>query len=243
MPHSKHTVTAFDADLDSLKDNLMQMGELVETAFADATKALLSADQAAARKAIANDEAVDALERRVEDAAVQTIVRRQPMAVDLRDIMAATRIASELERIGDLAKNIAKRTLVLGSEEIPQDLGERIAQMSALARRQLRQVLDAYAERDAVKAITIREGDSEIDVLNTEVFKESIEYISRTYKDVAGITHLLFCAKNIERVGDHVTNISENVYFIATGSMPEVERTKRDASSSIHPAGGENTTS
>ena len=233
MSNSKHTVTAFDADLVGLRDNIRQMGDIAQATLAACVDALLSGDQQAATRAIAQDELIDALERRVEEGAVLTIARRQPLAVDLRDIMAAVRIASDLERIGDLSKNIAKRAQALGNERPPPALADRIGRMSTLAGEQLRRVLEAYAERDADRAIAIRNEDGEIDVLNTEFFRESIDYIARTYNNIAGITHLLFCAKNIERIGDHVTNISENVYFIVTGSLPPQERVKLDSSSSV----------
>jgi phosphate transport system protein len=235
MSTAKHTVSSFDADLNLLKDHLLQMGELVDRAFVDAVHALLTRDDVAAAKVIEEDGQVDVLEARVEHEAIQIIARRQPLAVDLRDIMAAARIGSELERIGDLAKNIAKRAGALGSEPTPQDLAARIRQMSTLAQDQLRQVLAAYADRDAARAMAIRDADGEIDLLNTAFFKESIDYIARTYQDIAGTAHLLFCAKNIERIGDHVTNISENVYFIVTGTTPAEERTKLDTSSTLHP--------
>ncbi|RTL50085.1 MAG: phosphate signaling complex protein PhoU [Bradyrhizobiaceae bacterium] len=233
MTTSKHTVSGFDTDLDSLKDNIVRMGEVVQTAFAESINALLSGDADAATFAIAHDETADELERRVEEGAVQTIARRQPLAVDLRDIMAAVRIASDLERIGDLAKNIAKRALALGDERPQQDLASRIEKMATLTRQQLGRVLTAYADRNAELAIAIRDEDGEIDLLHTAFFKESIDTIARSHSDVAGITHLLFCAKNIERIGDHVTNISENVYFIVTGSMPQQDRIKLDTSSTI----------
>ena len=240
MSTVKHTVSSFDADLNLLRDHLLQMGTLVDAAFVDATRALVTHDAAAAVKVIEQDAQVDALEALVEHEAVQIIARRQPLAVDLRDIMAAVRIGSELERIGDLAKNIAKRAVALGSEPPHQDLAARLQKMSTLAQTQLRHVLAAYADRDATRAMAIRDADSEIDLLNTAFFKESIEYIARTYKDIAGTAHLLFCAKNIERIGDHVTNISEDVYFIVTGAIPAEERKKLDTSSTLHPGSDPN---
>ncbi|MBV5270135.1 MAG: phosphate signaling complex protein PhoU [Afipia sp.] len=236
MSSSKHTVTAFDTDLDGLRDNIQQMGDIAQATFAACVDALLLGDQQAATRAIVQDEQIDVLEKKVEEGAVLTIARRQPLAVDLRDIMAAVRIASDLERIGDLSKNIARRAQALGSERPPPDLADRIGRMGALAREQLRRVMEAYIKRDAERAILIRNEDGEIDLLNTEFFSESIDYIARTYSNIAGITHLLFCAKNIERIGDHVTNISENVYFIVTGSQPPGERIKLDRSSDVHTA-------
>lgn len=236
MSAPKHTVSSFDTDLESLRGHLLQMGEMVDAAFSDAIRALLTRDVASAAKVIEQDGQVDALQARVEHEVIQIIARRQPLAVDLRDIMAAARIGSELERIGDLAKNIAKRAGALGSEPTPSDLAARIEQMSTLAQGQLRQVLAAYSDRDAAQAMAIRDADGEIDLLNTAFFKESIDYIARTYRDIAGTAHLLFCAKNIERIGDHVTNISENVYFIVTGTIPAQERKKLDTSSTINPA-------
>lgn len=233
MPTTKHTVSGFDADLNLLREHLLQMGTLVNAAFVEATRVLVAHDAAAAVKVIEQDEQIDALEALVEHKAVLIIARRQPLAVDLRDIMAAVRIGSELERIGDLAKNIAKRAVALGSQPHP-DLVARIDQMSALAQTQLQHVLAAYADRDATRAIEIRNADSELDLLNTKFFKESIEYIENSYKNIAETAHLLFCAKNIERIGDHVTNISEEVYFIVTGDNLIDEREKLDTSSSLN---------
>jgi phosphate transport system protein len=233
MSMPRHTVTGFDTDLAVLKDHITTMGRLVDRAFGDAVEALRTGNTDTAARIIGQDEEVDELESETEEEAVQIIARRQPLAIDLREIMAAVRIANELERIGDLSKNIAKRARAVGGEALPEDLANRITEMGGLAQTQLRAVLEAYANKNAGEAIAIREKDGEIDLLNTAFFKDSIDYIAGTYKDVVGITHLLFCAKNIERVGDHVTNISENVYFIATGAAPAQERKKLDTSSSV----------
>lgn len=230
---AKHTVTAFDTDLDGLRGDLLEMGNLARQIFATSVEALMSGDERRATLAIALDASIDSLERRVEERAVLIIAKRQPLAVDLRDIMAGVRIASDLERIGDLSKNIAKRARSLGSVSLPDELAGRIDAMATLAAGQLARVMDAYATKNADEAIMIRNGDGEIDTLNTEFFRCSIDYLGRRHGDIAGIAHLIFCAKNIERIGDHVTNISENVYFIASGSMPEGERPKHDRSSGL----------
>lgn len=230
---SEHIVTSFDTDLNELKGYLNEMGRLAHSALKLCIEALLKRNGPAGDEVIRQDLVIDSLEEKIEKGSIHIIARRQPLAVDLRDILAAVRIASDLERIGDLAKNIAKRAATLGNMQLPQELGGRLEQMAALAQSQLRLVLIAYAERDADKAIAIRESDSELDVLHTSFFQESIDYIASAYKDVAGITHLLFCAKNIERIGDHVTNISENVYFIATGHLPAEARRKLDNTANI----------
>jgi phosphate transport system protein len=230
---TEHIVTSFDTDLSTLNRHLMEMGRLVDSAFVQCIEALLRQNASAGAEVIRQDLEIDALETKIEEEAIQIIVRRQPLAIDLRDIIAALRTASDLERIGDLAKNIAKRARVLDHSALPVDLSDRLEQMASLAHKQLHQVLLAYAERDAGKAIEIRDNDGEIDILHTSFFKESIAQIANTYKNVAGITHLLFCAKNIERIGDHIANISENVYFIATGHLPAEQRRKLDESSSV----------
>lgn len=164
---------------------LRRFAKVIAAAFKNTSTALLSGDKGAAETTIVQDEAVDALERQIEEEAIAMIVRRQPVALDLRDIMAATRIASELEKIRDLAKNLAKRSLTLGDDRPPQDLLTQLDRMSILAENQLRQVLDAYVQRED-KAIAIREGDSEVDLLNTSVFKG----VGRSYSQ-----HLQRCCR------------------------------------------------
>ena len=233
---TEHTVRSFDDELKGLAANLTELGTLAEGLFADAVSALLHGDAELAMRVISQDKKIDALDAQVEEEAIQIIARRQPMAIDLREIVGAIRIAGDLERIGDLAKNIAKRATALGSERPPHDLSISIETMSELARGQLRQVLSAYAERDSQRALDIREKDVELDELHTAFFRKSIDHIANNYSDATSLAHLLFCAKNIERVGDHVTNISENVYFIATGITPEEERRKHDTSSTLNPS-------
>jgi len=228
---SEHIVHAFDEELQGLGNKIAQMGGLAERALSDAVAALVRRDTELAGRVIANDGRIDALEKQAEEAALMMIARRQPLAVDLREIMAAIRIASDLERIGDLAKNIAKRATAIGSERQPQKVAVGVEHMTELALEQLKDVLDAYVARDLDKALSVRARDSAIDALYTSLFRELLTYMMEDPRNITMCTHLLFCAKNIERVGDHATNIAENVYFLVSGEVLENERPKSDHSS------------
>ena len=234
---SQHTVHSFDDELRRLASDIARMGGLTEMLFSDAVSSLLTRDVDGAEEIIAHDKEIDELEHQIEESSIQIIARRAPMAVDLREIMAAVRIAADLERIGDLAKNIAKRTTALGSEWPPDQITSQIRSMANLAMKLISDALDAYAGRDSDMALAVRKADSEIDVLYTAVFKGLLQHISGGSVDVASTAHLLFCAKNIERAGDHATNIAENVFFIVTGALPAGERKKLDMSSILDISG------
>jgi phosphate transport system protein len=227
---SEHTVKKFDEELTALKTKIAQMGGLAEEQLARAIDALTMHDVEAADEIIATDDKIDALELEIEERAILTIAKRQPMALDLREIMVSIRIASDLERIGDLAKNIAKRTHAI-EEEHPRRIMTGLVRMGRLALGQLKDVLDAYAQRDEMKALEVWRSDEEIDALYNSIFRELLTYMMEDPRNIGVCTHLLFGAKNIERIGDHATNIAENIYYLAHGKPLKDERPKKDTTS------------
>jgi phosphate transport system protein len=230
--NDQHTAKAFDADLQDLARMVAEMGGLAEKQVADAVDALAKRDTTLATRVTTSDTAIDSLQREIEDKSVLTIARRQPMAVDLRDIVGSLRIANDLERIGDLAKNIAKRVIALNAEFPPPKLIRGVEHMTDLVLEQLKAVLDAYARRDDNKAMAVWRGDEEIDAVNNSLFRELLTYMMEDPRNITFCTHLLFCAKNIERMGDHATNIAETVYYIVEGRSLAEERPKGDSTSS-----------
>jgi phosphate transport system protein len=227
---NEHTVKKFDEELTALKTKIAQMGGLAEEQLARAIDALTMHDVEAADEIIATDDKIDALELEIEERAILTIAKRQPMALDLREIMVSIRIASDLERIGDLAKNIAKRTHAI-QEEHPRRIMTGLVRMGRLALGQLKDVLDAYAQRDEMKALDVWRSDEEIDALYNSIFRELLTYMMEDPRNIGVCTHLLFGAKNIERIGDHATNIAENIYYLAHGKPLKDERPKKDTTS------------
>ncbi|MBX9777520.1 MAG: phosphate signaling complex protein PhoU [Xanthobacteraceae bacterium] len=228
MVMQEHTAKAFDADLQDLSRMVAEMGGLAEKQIADSIDALTKRDSVRAERVIAADLAIDNLQREIEDRSVLTIARRQPMAVDLRQIVSALRIANDLERIGDLAKNIAKRVLPITTEFHPQKLIRGVEHMSALVLAQLKQVLDSYASHDVEKAMAVWNGDEEVDAICTSLFRELLTYMMEDPRHITFCIHLMFSAKNIERMGDHATNIAETVYFMVQGRPITDERPKGD---------------
>jgi phosphate transport system protein len=223
-----HTLKAFDSDLQALAHMVAEMGGLAEKQIADAVDALAKRDTALAQRIAAADVNIDALQREIEEKAVLTIARRQPMAVDLREIVGALRLASDLERIGDLAKNIAKRVIALNTEFPPPKLIRGVEHMTDLVLGQMKAVLDAYARRDDAKAMAVWRSDEEIDAMCTSVFRELLTYMMEDPRNISFCIHLLFCAKNIERMGDHATNIAETVHYIIDGRPITDARPKGD---------------
>ena len=222
---SDHIVKAYDEDLANLKTMLAQMGGLAEDHLAKAIDALSKRDTKLADVVIAQDDKIDALELQLEERAILTIARRQPMARDLREIMVAIRIASDLERIGDLAKNIAKRTHAI-SEQLPRKLAAGLTRMGRLSLEELKDVLDAYTTTDDVKALEVWRNDGELDALYNSVFRELLTYMMEDPRTIS-----LCGAKNFERIGDHATNIAENIYYLVHGQPLREERPKRDTTS------------
>ena len=227
---SDHIVKANDEDLANLKTMLAQMGGLAEDHLAKAIEALGKRDTKLADVVIAQDEKIDALELQLEERAILTIAKRQPMARDLREIMVAIRIASDLERIGDLAKNIAKRTHAL-NEQLPRKLAAGLTRMGRLSLEQLKDVLDAYTTADDAKALDVWRNDGELDALYNSIFRELLTYMMEDPRMIGPCTHLLFGAKNFERIGDHATNIAENIHYLVSGQPMREERPKKDTTS------------
>jgi phosphate transport system protein len=221
-----HTVTAFDAELRDLKRIIAEMGGIAETMQSDAIDALARQDVRIAQKIIATDPRLDLLQREVEEKAILMIARRQPMAVDLRDIVATIRIANDLERVGDLVKNVAKRVLAMEGQFPPQKLMAGFNNMALLALNQFKQVIDAYTMRDSQAALAVWQRDGEIDQLYNSLFRELLTYMMEDPRNIGFCTHLLFSAKNIERIGDHATNVAETVYFLVTGESLSIDRPK-----------------
>jgi phosphate transport system protein len=225
-----HIVKAYDDDLMVLKSEVAEMGGLAEEQLAGSIEALMRRDVKLADAIVLKDERLDQLEVAIEERAVITIAKRQPMAADLRQIMVAIRIATDIERIGDLAKNIAKRTLAI-NDTIPLRLTKGLKRLGALSQQQLKQVLDAYATLDADKAMEVWRHDEEIDAHYNSIFRELLTYMMEDPRMIGSSTHLLFAAKNIERIGDHATNIAENIHYLAHGELPQEPRPKRDKTS------------
>jgi phosphate transport system protein len=225
---NEHTAKAFDVDLQDLSRMVAEMGGLAEKQIADSVDALAKRDSDRAERVITSDVAIDGLQREIEERSVLTIARRQPMAVDLREIVSALRIANDLERIGDLAKNIAKRVTPITADFHPQKVIRGVEHMAALVLGQLKQVLDAYASHDLEKALVVWNGDEEIDAMCTSLFRELLTYMMEDPRHITFCIHLMFSAKNIERMGDHATNIAETVYFMVQGRPITEERPKGD---------------
>ena len=227
-----HIVKSFDQELQLLDKKIAQMGGLAERLLAQAFDALEQRDPKLAEVAVASDRVIDQLERELQEQTILMIARRQPMANDLRHIMTVLKIAGDLERIGDLAKNIAKRALAVSSENHPKPLMVGLKHMNELAMGQLHDVLDAYAERDADKALLVWRQDERIDAMYNSLFRELLTYMMEDPRNIGISTHLLFGAKNIERVGDHTTNIAETVHFLVRGFNIADDRPKDDQTSS-----------
>ncbi len=219
-----HTVKAFDDEIGELRGHIADMGGRAEVAITQAMQALIKRDLDLARKVIAEDKAIDRLETEVEKLAVRIIALRAPMADDLREVIAALKIAAVLERVGDYAKNIAKRTGALESRRKIEPIS-LLPSMAKVATEMVRDVLDAFAARDIAAAIEVNERDRIVDDFYNSIFRTLVTYMYENPQSIGDAAHLLFVAKNLERVGDHATNVAEMVYFAATGDyMAERER-------------------
>ena len=234
-----HIVKSYEAELAVLESKVGQMGGLAELMLSEAFAALESRNPDRARAVVASDGAIDTLQRELEEQVIVMIARRQPMANDLRHIMAVLKVAGDLERIGDLAKNIGKRALAVSGETHPKPLMTGLRHMIELTARSLKDVLDAFSARDADKALKVWRDDEEIDALYNSLFRELLTYMMEDPRNIGLCAHLLFGAKNIERIGDHTTNIAETVFFLARGVPLTDERPKNDKTSStlVHKAG------
>jgi phosphate transport system protein len=229
-----HIVQAYDHDIAALKFTLAEMGGLAEEQLDKAITALVRRDISLADEVIRHDERLDALERDIEAKVVLLIARRQPVAVDLREVMVAIRVASDIERIGDLAKNTAKRALGI-SEPLPRRLSPGLTRMGNLAQAELKEVLDAYSRKDGDKALAVWRSDEDLDALYNAIFRELLTYMMEDPRNITLCTHLLFGAKNLERIGDHATNIAENTYFLINGRPIAEDRPKKDVTAMMNP--------
>ena len=227
---TQHTVTAYGHELEELSTKLMQMGGLAEEQLAAAIDALRKRDDALAERTVAADVQIDEFEHVVEDQAVKLLALRQPMGSDLREVLAAIKICGDIERIGDLAKNLAKRALVLNKES-PVPLTQGLSRMGFYGLRLLKDVLDAYIKKDASLAVAVWRSDEELDELYNSLFRELLTYMMEDPRTIGSCTHLLFIAKNLERIGDHATNIAETVHFMVEGAYISDDRPKGDVTS------------
>ncbi len=225
-----HTVASFDTELAALHAAVDRMAELVERQLALALEALIDADAGKAADVVSGDAAIDRLEMEVEAMTVRMLALRQPMAKDLRDIVAALKIASNLERMGDAAGSVAKRAVTLAGLATTPPVAS-LAWMGRTVLGMVGEMRRAYSEQDAELAATIRDRDGEVDAAYTSLFREFLTYMMENPLQITGCTHLLFAAKSIERIGDHATNVAENISFLVRGRLPADERRKEDHSS------------
>ena len=221
-----HIVSSYDEDLQGLSGSIGEMGGLAEDLVERAIRALMRSDNELAERVIEGDRDVNALQHDIDERAILTIARRQPMAQDLREIIAAIRISSDLERIADLAKNIARRTLAIRGDAFPKKLLVGVEHLAQLGQHQLSNVLNSYGSRNVTLAQQVWEADDEIDAVYTSLFRELLTYMMEDPRNIGMCTHLLFCAKNVERIGDHATNIAETVHYVVTGNPLEDYRRK-----------------
>ncbi len=223
-----HIVSAFNKELEALDRKIAEMGGISEKMLMEAMDALSNLNLDLAQEVIKADMRLDILQREIEDSAILTIARRQPMAVDLRETVAAIRVSGDLERVGDLAKNVAKRALKIAKEQRPQIpraiIG--IRHMNDMAALMMKDVLDAFAQRDEKLARSVWQRDGELDALEDSVFRDMLTFMMEDPRNITLCTHLLFCAKNIERIGDHATNIAETVVYLVTGETLPFDRPK-----------------
>ncbi|MBF9034995.1 phosphate signaling complex protein PhoU [Rhodobacterales bacterium HKCCE2091] len=224
----EHIVSSFDRDLEGIQALIMRMGGLVEDAISKAVQALDTRDEDLARTVRAGDKAIDALEEQVNEEAARIIAQRQPIARDLRVVLSVFRVSANLERIGDYAKNIAKRSSVVIQMQPIEGTGPALRRMAGQVELMLKDVLDAYIQRDAGLAEDVRLRDEEVDQMYSALFREYLTHMMEDPRNITACMHLHFMAKNIERMGDHVTSIAEQVIYLVTGETPDEERPKGD---------------
>ncbi|HXA22983.1 MAG TPA: phosphate signaling complex protein PhoU [Acetobacteraceae bacterium] len=225
----QRVVKSYDQELKRLRSMITQMGGIMETQVALAAEAIMHRDAAAAARAVEEDPKVDALEREIETFVIRLLALRQPVAGDLRQIVAALKITGDIERIGDYAANVAKRSIVLAEFSLPYSLAG-LAHMARLVQQQLKSVIDAFGDDDADKAMEVWRSDQVVDDIYNAIFRELITYMMEDPRNITPCTHLLFIAKNLERIGDHATNVAETVYYAVKGESLRESRPKGDTS-------------
>lgn len=231
--NEQHILRAFDRDLEAIQAMVMKMGGMVEAAILDAAQALETRDEELATKVRAGDKAIDALEERINEEAARLIALRAPAASDLRTVLSVLKITNSLERVGDYAKNMAKRSNVLGQMTAISGAGGSLRRMSKAVVQMISDALDAYNTRDAALAEDVRNRDREVDQMYNALFREFLTHMMEDPRNITACMHLHFIAKNIERMGDHATTVAEQVIYLVTGQMPEESRPKADSVSSI----------
>lgn len=229
MP-TEHIVKSFDQELDLLKRTIVQMGGLAERQLESAIQSVVRRDSDLASRVVQVDVQLDDYENQIDNEAVRMLALRQPLAQDLREIISALKIASDLERIGDYAANVAKRAIALSQVPVVRPV-HTIPRMGRLVQEIIKEVLDAYADKDLERALSAWSRDEEVDDLYTSLFRETLTYMMEDPRNITPCTHLLFIAKNIERMGDHATNIAETIHFLIEGKALAEPRPKGDSSS------------
>jgi phosphate transport system protein len=226
----QHTVHSYSEELSAVAANLSHMGGLAEAQLADCIEAIVKRDLKLAERTVEHDKLIDDMETEIEHQALRLLALRQPVALDLRETVAAIKISSDLERIGDLAKNIAKRAQILALEE-PLRVAQGFQRMGNQCLKQLKEVLDAYGTRNSQKALAVWRRDEDLDQMYNSLFRELLTYMMEDPRTISACTHYLFVAKNIERIGDHATNIAETIYFLVNGTLLAAVRPKGDSTS------------
>jgi len=217
MAHNEHIVSSYEDELTNLQSAISEMGGMVEQSITESVTALLRLDHTRAQEVRAFDKRVDEMQQRINDMAVSIIARRQPMAADLRMVVTSIQVANDLERTGDMAKQLAKRALQIESLSLAPKFYNGVKHMADLVARQLKAALDAYAGRNAEAAVDVCNRDNEVDAMHTSLFRELLTYMMEDPRNITQCTHLLFCTKSLERVGDHATNVAEAAYYLQTG--------------------------
>jgi len=231
--NTQHIVSSFNDDLNQIETLLLEMGGLVEQQLASATTALHREDRALAKQVLKGDKRINKLETKINENAVKILALRQPVAADLRNVVMTLKMASHLERIGDYTKNMARRTNTITKAEAFMGSIGTLVRMSELVQQMIKSALDAYNKRDADAAQDVRNTDEGVDQMHNTLFRELLTYMMEDVRNIAGCMHLLFIAKNIERMGDHVADIAQETIFLVTGEWPEGKRPKGDNTSKM----------
>ncbi|MFN3276856.1 MAG: phosphate signaling complex protein PhoU [Paracoccus hibiscisoli] len=237
MNRDKHISSAFDRDLETIQAMVVKMGGMVEAAITDASTALDTRDQELADQVRRRDRAIDALEAQINEEAARLIALRAPTATDLRMVLAVMKISASLERVGDYAKNMAKRTEVLSQMPVINGSGMALRRMSQAVNKMLQDALDSYIRRDAELAQDVRLRDLEVDQMYNALFREFLTHMMEDPRNITPCMHLHFIAKNVERMGDHATSIAEQVVYLVTGDLPDEARPKSNSVPVVAPLG------